>query len=67
MANDPSEIGYGIISAVIASDADLNIFRSFRALNARNVLYLQSELAELEATLHDLDELHNDPSKVLNG
>jgi hypothetical protein len=39
MVNDLSGIGYGAVSAVIAADADLNIFRSFRALNARNILY----------------------------
>jgi hypothetical protein len=63
MANNISEIGYARVSSLIASDADLNIFRGFQALNVRNILYLQSELAELEETLRDLDEDHNDRAK----
>lgn len=58
-----SHIGYGLISELISSDADLNIFRRFTALNARNILYLQSELVELEARLEQLDEEANDRAK----
>jgi hypothetical protein len=63
MSVDSPQIGYARSSSLIASDADLNIFRSFKTLNARNILYLQSELAELEETLHDLDEIYNDRTK----
>lgn len=58
-----SKIGYSRVSSLMASDADLGIFRGFKALNTRNILYLQSELAELEETLQDLDEIHNDRTK----
>ena len=51
MTNTMQETGYARLSNLIASDIDLNISRSFKALNARNILYLQSELGELEETL----------------
>jgi hypothetical protein len=63
MTNNIPGIGYALVSNLIASDADLNIVRSFKALNVRNILYLQSELAELEEMLHDLDEDHNNTAK----
>lgn len=59
----PPQIGYGLVSHLISSDADLNILRRFTALNARNILYLQSELAELEVQLAELDEDCNDRAK----
>jgi hypothetical protein len=59
----PPRIGYSLVSNLISSDADLNIFRQFTALNTRNILYLQSELAELELQLAGLDEDCNDRSK----
>lgn len=40
----------------IAKDEELFIFRSFKTLNARSLLYLQSELLRLEKELNDLDE-----------
>lgn len=39
----------------IATDDELPIFRRFDRLNARNLLYLQSELIALEAQLRALD------------
>jgi hypothetical protein len=63
MNDEPYLVGYGRIATAVALDADLHIFRAFKSLNARNVLYLQSELMELEDTLSDLDELYDDPSK----
>ena len=44
-------IGYPSLAAFIASDENKStaIFRRFDRLGARNLLYLQSELAELEA------------------
>lgn len=44
-------IGYPSLAAFIASDKNNTtaIFRRFDRLGARNLLYLQSELAELEA------------------
>lgn len=63
MAQGTTEVGYGLLSSLISSDADLNCFRSFKALNVRNILYLQSELSEIEETLRDLDEECNDKAK----
>lgn len=59
----PSGIGYGLLSSLISSEADLHAFRSFKALNVRNILYLQSELAEIEETWRELDEEYNDKAK----
>ena len=49
--------GYPSLAAFIASDADRStqIYRRFDRLAARNLLYLQSELAELEARQDSLD------------
>ena len=49
--------GYPSLAAFIASDKDrsTSIFRRFDRLSARNLLYLQSELAELEAQQDALD------------
>ena len=49
--------GYASLAAFIASDKDrsTSIFRRFDRLSARNLLYLQSELAELEAQQDALD------------
>jgi hypothetical protein len=63
MTSTIPDIGYARLSKLIASDADLNIFRGFKAVNVCNILYLQPELAELEATLHHLDEEYNDMTK----
>ena len=43
--------GYPSLAAFIASDRDKStaIYRRFDRLSARNILYLQSELVELEA------------------
>lgn len=48
--------GYADFAEFIASDDDLSIYRRFRPLSARNLLYLQAELQVLEARLRDLDE-----------
>jgi hypothetical protein len=59
MANPVSSslplIGFQQLSAYISSDPSLSIFRKFATLNARNILYLQSELATLEERLLHLD------------
>lgn len=36
-------------------DASLSIYRQFAALNTRNLLYLQTELADLEERIHKMD------------
>ena len=49
--------GYPSLAAFIASDCDKStvIYRRFGRLSARNLLYLQSELVELEARQDALD------------
>lgn len=49
--------GYPSLAAFIASDCDhsTSIYRRFDRLSARNLLYLQSELAELEAKQDTFD------------
>lgn len=47
--------GYPSVAALISKDNDFAIFRKFRYLNARNLLYLQAELIELENELETLD------------
>lgn len=50
--------GFGDLAKFIASDhdGDTAIFRRFDILSARNLLYLQSELAELECLQRQYDE-----------
>lgn len=49
------EKGYPSVAAFIASSPDLAVFRKFGQLNARNLLYLQTELIVLESKLEALD------------
>ncbi|KAI9729569.1 MAG: hypothetical protein M1834_006765 [Cirrosporium novae-zelandiae] len=51
---------YASFADFIASDVELSIFRRFDRLNARNLLYLQSELLEADNRLTELDEEDND-------
>ncbi|KAL5315874.1 hypothetical protein ACEPPN_016748 [Leptodophora sp. 'Broadleaf-Isolate-01'] len=48
--------GFADFSEYIASDYSLSIYRKFGVLGARNLLYLQTELHELEAILRGFDE-----------
>jgi len=48
-------IGYGRLASKLALDNDLCMFRHFAELSIRNILYLQSELQELELKLQQLD------------
>ena len=56
--------GYPSLAAFIASDRDKStaIYRRFDRLSARNLLYMQSELQELEERQDTLDaeDLHGD-------
>ncbi|KAF8222358.1 hypothetical protein L208DRAFT_1413588 [Tricholoma matsutake] len=56
-------IGIQNFSSHIALDPTLSIYRRFATLNARNLLYLQSELASLEARLVLLDQRADDITK----
>ena len=47
--------GLPSFAAFVASDADAAIYRKYECLSARNLLYLQSELHELEQQLQELD------------
>ncbi|KAK3313385.1 hypothetical protein B0H66DRAFT_606649 [Apodospora peruviana] len=47
--------GHADFAAYISIDPDLQIYRRFARLAARNILHLQSELATLEAWLDDFD------------
>ena len=49
--------GYPTVAQFISQDSDASIFRSFQKLSARRLLYLQSQLADLEARLERLDSL----------
>ena len=61
LKDDMAEIryvkGYPSLAAFIASDPDKStaIYRRFDRLSARNLLYMQSELIELEARQDALD------------
>ena len=48
--------GYPSFAEFIAQDGDAAIYRKFSHLSARNLLYLQSELHDLEGRLQQLDE-----------
>ena len=57
--------GYNILAHLMGAYPELSIFRRFGALNARNILYFQAELADLENKLHaaekaDLESGHVD-------
>lgn len=47
--------GYPSFAQFIARDGDAAIFRKYAHLSARNLLYLQSELHELDVQLRQLD------------
>ena len=48
--------GYPQLAALVGRDKTLAIFRRFRALNCRSLLYLQAEVLDLESRLRDTDE-----------
>lgn len=58
--------GYPTFADFIAADADAAIYRRFESLSARNLLYLQSELHELEAELNELDAIDVKERKLRN-
>lgn len=48
--------GYPKLASLISKDKNYAVFRKFSSLNARNILYLQSELTELESQLEQIDQ-----------
>ncbi|KAJ3547765.1 hypothetical protein NM208_g1334 [Fusarium decemcellulare] len=59
---NPPFSSYATFANFVASDPELAIFRSFQQLGSRNLLYLQSELLELENELKEFD--HEDAVKA---
>ena len=47
--------GYAKLAILISKEKDYAIFRKFSTLNARNLLYLQAELTDLESRLLEID------------
>lgn len=62
---DSLAIGYPRLSGQMGLIPETQIFRSFRALNARNLLYLQAELNVLEEELQKIEV--EDSKDVENG
>ncbi|PLN75782.1 hypothetical protein BDW42DRAFT_32470 [Aspergillus taichungensis] len=52
--------GYDRIAAVLASDPPLMFVRRFARLNAKNILYYQAELGDLEADLEEMISIDRD-------
>jgi hypothetical protein len=61
---DQYPMGYPRFAAFISEDKDKSstIYRRFERLAARNLLYLESELAELEAKQDEMDEAYQTES-----
>ncbi|KAI2768045.1 hypothetical protein F4815DRAFT_498336 [Daldinia loculata] len=56
--------GYATFSDFIATDPELSIYRTFLALNSRNLLYRKSELIALERKFREFDECDNKESNL---
>jgi hypothetical protein len=58
--------GYPSLAAIIASDPSAAVFRRFDYISARTLLYMQSELTELEAKLqeYELEDLRNESDEA---
>ena len=46
---------YGKLAAMIGAHQEMALFRQFAALNAKSLLYMQSELVHLEAELSSIE------------
>ena len=60
--------GYPSLASLMAKHPYLTIFKRFRALIARDLLYYQAELTDLEVSLHhqDLESRNGDTGRVLS-
>ncbi|ORX94882.1 hypothetical protein BCR34DRAFT_608126 [Clohesyomyces aquaticus] len=47
--------GFPALSALLASDPDLQVYRRFNRLASRNLLYLQADILDLETRLKEYD------------
>lgn len=52
-SDDP--IGHASFARFISSDPELSVYRRFNHISARNILYLQSEISDLEERLREFD------------
>ncbi|KAJ0425118.1 hypothetical protein BJY00DRAFT_202964 [Aspergillus carlsbadensis] len=52
----PTMHGYERLANLMASDKGLSIFRSFKKLNAKNLLYLQAEIVNVQTELEEIIE-----------
>lgn len=60
--------GYSKLAELMAHHGEMGIFRQFKALNFKNLLYLQAELVELERELDELcalDQRAQHPTRPL--
>ena len=64
--NSNQPIGYASFAHFISSDPDLSVYRRFNYISARNILYLQSELADLERRLREFDAEDHREEKLGN-
>ena len=56
VANHPGQLdGFPTFATFIARDKDVAIYKAFKGLSARSLLYQQSELHDLERRLRQLD------------
>ncbi|KAI4261280.1 MAG: hypothetical protein L6R42_003516 [Xanthoria sp. 1 TBL-2021] len=55
LPSTPRLPGYPSFAHFVSQDGDASIYRRYESLSARNLLYLQSELHELEGQLEELD------------
>jgi len=53
--------GYDQLATLFGKYEDLAMFRTFTALNAKNLLYMQAELLHLQKDLEDQVEFDSDP------
>ena len=56
--------GYNVLAHLMGAYPPLSIFRRFGALNARNILYLQAELVDLEAQLLQAEKADEESGHV---
>jgi hypothetical protein len=58
--------GYPQFSKLMASDDDLFVFRRFATVNARVILWMQHQIAEMEVRLEKMDERMRQEEKGRN-
>lgn len=63
--------GYDRVASLMTGDKGLSIFRSFRKLNAKNLLYLQAEITlkenELNKIMQEDQESHDSYREMFSG